>query len=276
MNGSLGGSASLAVLIDADNADPAIVERLLGEISKFGVASAKRIYGDWTSPNLGRWKEALLGHSIQPIQQFAYTSGKNATDSALIIDAMDLLHLGTFDGFCLVSSDSDFTRLAARLRESGKLVLGFGEEKTPRPFVTACDQFIYTEVFKVPVGEAPPVSTRTPTRELKKDTQLVGLLRSAIAAASGEDGWAALSAVGSFVVKQKPDFDSRHYGYAKLSDLVGALDLFAVARTGGGVRVSAQRKRSAPNVGAATKKSAAKAQPTKKTAARTASGSGIP
>lgn len=256
MNESLAGSAHLAVLIDADNADPAIIERLLAEISKFGVASAKRIYGDWTTPNLGRWKATLLGHSIQPIQQFAYTTGKNSTDSALIIDAMDLLHLGTFDGFCLVSSDSDFTRLAARLRESGKLVLGFGEEKTPRPFVTACDQFIYTEVFKVPAGEAPPASTRTPSSELRQDTQLVGLLRSAIAAASGEDGWAGLSAVGNLVLKQKPDFDSRNYGYAKLSDVVEAIGLFDVTRSGAGVRVSARKKASAPAKAAAKKASA--------------------
>ena len=134
----------LAVLIDADNANPAIVEGLLAEVAKLGVASVKRIYGDWTTPSLGKWKASLLEHSIQPIQQFAYTSGKNATDSAMIIDAMDLLYSAGLGGFCIVSSDSDFTRLAARLRESGKVVYGFGEKKTPKPFVAACDRFIYT------------------------------------------------------------------------------------------------------------------------------------
>src|SRR5690349_5873370 len=142
-------NASLAVLIDADNAQASIIEGLLSEVAKFGVASVKRIYGDWTTPNLGQWKTVLLDHSIQPIQQFRYTTGKNATDSAMIIDAMDLLYTGTFDGFCIVSSDSDFTRLASRIRESGKRVYGFGEKKTPQPFVAACDRFIYTEVFSL-------------------------------------------------------------------------------------------------------------------------------
>ena len=140
-------SDRLAILIDADNANPAIVQGLLAEVTKFGIATVKRIYGDWTLPNLGSWKAVLLDHSIQPIQQFGYTKGKNATDSAMIIDAMDLLYAGQLDGFCIVSSDSDFTRLASRLRESGKRVYGFGEKKTPRPFVAACDRFIYTEVF---------------------------------------------------------------------------------------------------------------------------------
>ena len=137
-------NSSLAVLIDADNANPAVLEGLLAEVATLGVASVKRIYGDWTTPNLGQWKSLLLNHSIQPIQQFRYTTGKNATDSAMIIDAMDLLYTGPFDGFCLVSSDSDFTRLASRIRESGKRVYGFGERKTPNAFVAACDRFIYT------------------------------------------------------------------------------------------------------------------------------------
>jgi hypothetical protein len=148
-------NASLAVLIDADNAQASIIEGLLSEVAKFGIASVKRIYGDWTTPNLGQWKTVLLEHSIQPIQQFRYTTGKNATDSAMIIDAMDLLYTDTFDGFCIVSSDSDFTRLASRIRESGKRVYGFGEKKTPRPFVTACDRFIYTEILLAsPEGHA--------------------------------------------------------------------------------------------------------------------------
>ena len=231
-------NARLAVLIDADNADPNLIEPLLAEISKHGIASAKRIYGDWTKPNLGKWKDSLLAHSIQPIQQFGYTSGKNATDSAMIIDAMDLLYTGTFDGFCIVSSDSDFTRLASRIRESGKRVLGFGEEKTPRPFVTACDQFIYTEIFKTtPAGSANP-SPRKDGNALKQDAQLVGLFRSAIEAASGEDGWATLGPVGQIIVKQAPDFDPRRYGYSKLSDLTEAIGLFTVIRTDKGVRVA--------------------------------------
>jgi uncharacterized LabA/DUF88 family protein len=233
------GNARLAVLIDADNANPAIIEGLLAEVSRFGVASAKRIYGDWTKPNLGKWKETLLGYSIQPMQQFAYTSGKNATDSAMIIDAMDLLYTGTFDGFCLVSSDSDFTRLASRIRESGKRVIGFGEEKTPRPFVIACDQFIYTEIFKDKGADvATPARKKQAGPALRKDAQLVGLFRAAIDAASDEDGWASLGIIGGLIQKQAPDFDSRRYGYQKLSDLAEAIGLFTVQRDGGAVLVA--------------------------------------
>lgn len=231
-------NAYLAVLIDADNADPNIIEPLLAEIAKYGTASVKRIFGDWTKPNLGKWKDTLLAYSIQPMQQFAYTSGKNATDSALIIDAMDLLHTGTFDGFCIVSSDSDFTRLASRIRESGKRVIGFGEEKTPRPFVTACDQFIYTEIFKTVPDDGVQPPDRQSATSLKQDSQLVGLLRSAISAASDEDGWAALGSVGNIIVKQAPDFDPRRYGYSKLGDLTEAIGLFSVVRSPGGIRVS--------------------------------------
>ncbi len=232
------GNDQLAVLIDADNADPAIIEQLLAEISTVGVASVKRIYGDWTTPRLGKWKESLLAHSIQPIQQFAYTSGKNATDSAMIIDAMDLLYTGRFDGFCLVSSDSDFTRLASRLRESGQRVLGYGEDKTPRPFVSACDQFTYVEIFKpAPEQGSKPVPA-VERNTLKTDGKLVTLFRSAIQGASGESGWAPLSTVGSIIRKQQPDFDPRHYGYAKLSDLAEAIGLFTVKRQPGGVQIS--------------------------------------
>jgi uncharacterized LabA/DUF88 family protein len=221
--------SALAVLIDADNANPAIVEGLLAEIAKLGFAGVKRIYGDWTTPKLSHWKTALLEHSIQPIQQFAYTTGKNATDSAMIIDAMDILYSGTFDGFCLVSSDSDFTRLASRIRESGKVVYGFGEQKTPRPFVTACDRFIYTEVFSTSSATGQPVKRRS-IKDLRKDTKLLHLFRSAIDAASDENGWAHLGRVGSNIIKQAPDFDSRNYGYGKLSDLVTAIDLFKTER----------------------------------------------
>jgi len=220
---------TLAVLIDADNANPAIVEGLLAEIAKLGVASVKRIYGDWTTTKLGQWKAALLEYSIQPIQQFAYTTGKNATDSAMIIDAMDLLYSGTFDGFCFVSSDSDFTRLASRIKESGKIVYGFGEQKTPRPFVTACDRFIYTEVFSASSTTEQSVKKKT-AKELRQDTKLLNLFRSAIEASSDETGWANLGPVGANIIKQAPDFDPRNYGYKKLSDLVTAIDLFKTER----------------------------------------------
>ena len=217
------------MLIDADNANPAIVEGLLAEIAKLGFAGVKRIYGDWTTPRLGQWKDALLEHSIQPIQQFAYTTGKNATDSAMIIDAMDLLYSGTFVGFCLVSSDSDFTRLASRIRESGRIVYGFGEKKTPRPFVTACDRFIYTEVFSTPSATEEPVKRKS-SKELRQDTRLLNLFRSAIDSASDENGWANLGPVGNNINKQAPDFDPRNYGYKKLSDLLTAIDLFKTER----------------------------------------------
>lgn len=215
----------LAVLIDADNAQPSIVDELLAEIAKYGTANVKRIYGDWTSPRLGGWKEVLLQHSILPIQQFEYTKGKNATDSAMIIDAMDLLYTERFDGFCLVSSDSDFTKLAARIRESGLVVYGFGERKTPEPFVAACDKFIYTEVLQDEEETTAGIRKRS-TNELKQDTKLVNLLRSAVEASSDESGWAHLGPVGSYIAKQSPDFDPRNYGYRKLGELVRATELF--------------------------------------------------
>ncbi|MFC3285046.1 NYN domain-containing protein [Litchfieldella rifensis] len=218
---------NLAVLIDADNAQPGIVDGLLAEIAKYGVANVKRIYGDWTGPQLKGWKETLLQHSIQPVQQFGYTKGKNATDSALIIDAMDLLYTGNFTGFCLISSDSDFTRLASRLRESGLTVFGFGEKKTPLPFVSACDKFIYTEVLRESEEEGPG-TTKSSSKELKSDTKLVNSLRKAVESSSDETRWAPLAAVGSNMVKQFPDFDSRNYGYRKLGDLVFATGLFDI------------------------------------------------
>lgn len=228
----------LAVLIDADNASAEIVEGLFEEVAKYGVASVKRIYGDWTGPQLGGWKKTLLDHSIQPIQQFAYTSGKNATDSALIIDAMDLLYTRRFDGFCLVSSDSDFTRLAARLREEGLEVIGFGEQKTPKPFVKACDKFIYTELLRAePVqAESAPVPTvgesagttvqktaapAAPPVPVKQKAP-VDFLAKVIEDNSDEDGWIHLGALGQNLSKLRPDFDSRLYGHAKLSGLIKA------------------------------------------------------
>jgi uncharacterized LabA/DUF88 family protein len=228
--------ARLAVLIDADNAQPSIIEGLLAEVAKYGTAHVKRAYGDWTGTSLRGWKEQLLAQSIQPVQQFAYTRGKNATDAAMVIDAMDLLYSGRFDGFCIVSSDSDFTRLAARIRESGLTVYGFGERKTPKPFVAACDKFIYIENLAyadsavAPAGEAAKPASRASAAQLKGDAALVNLLRNAVEGASDDDGWAALGAVGHIVTNQRPDFDSRTYGYAKLSDLIEATTLFALER----------------------------------------------
>jgi uncharacterized LabA/DUF88 family protein len=218
-----------AVLIDADNVSAQTIEGLIAEIANYGVALIKRIYGDWTLPNLKSWKEQLLEHAIQPIQQFRYTVGKNATDSALIIDAMDLLFRARLDGFCLVSSDSDFTRLASRIREEGLMVIGFGERKTPRAFVTACDRFVFTDILRgaAPERENEPRKTAT---ELKHDRKLVDLLRWAVEASEDDDGWANLGTVGAKVMSQQPDFDARNYGYGKLSTLVEATGLFEVER----------------------------------------------
>ncbi|HKR12418.1 MAG TPA: NYN domain-containing protein [Pyrinomonadaceae bacterium] len=202
----------LAVLIDADNAQASVIGDLLTEVSRYGTATIKRAYGDWTTPQLNGWRESLNSLAIRPIQQFRYTSGKNATDSALIIDAMDLLHGGRVDGFCLVSSDSDFTRLATRIREAGLLVYGFGEKKTPRAFVAACDKFIYTEILRAPVAK--PAANEAPQEPLKP------LLLAATAGAARDDGWAPLSVVGSLVAKSNPSFDPRNYGCEKLGELV--------------------------------------------------------
>jgi uncharacterized LabA/DUF88 family protein len=221
-----GGQAQrLAVLIDADNAQPSIVEGLLSEIAKYGTANVKRIYGDWTGPHLKSWKDVLLQHSIQPMQQFRYTVGKNATDAAMIIDAMDLLYTNKFDGFCIISSDSDFTKLASRIREAGLVVYGFGEKKTPEAFVSACDKFIYTEVLRSKEDDSLPIK-RKPTYELKQDTKLVNLIRNAVDASSDESGWSHLASVGSNIAKQVTDFDPRNYGYKKLGELISATRLF--------------------------------------------------
>ena len=222
-----GPTQKLAVLIDADNAQPSIIEGLLAEIAKYGTANVKRIYGDWTGPHLKGWKDVLLKHSIQPIQQFRYTIGKNATDSAMIIDAMDLLFTNKFDGFCIVSSDSDFTKIASRLRESGLVVYGFGEKKTPEPFVSACDKFIYTEVLISKEDDNLSIKRKS-ANELKQDTKLVNLLRNAVDASSDESGWSHLAPVGNNIAKQVPDFDPRNYGYKKLGELVAATKLFEI------------------------------------------------
>lgn len=249
----------LAVLIDADNAPAAIVEGLFEEIAKYGVASVKRIYGDWTGPQLGGWKKVLLDHSIQPIQQFAYTKGKNATDSSLIIDAMDLLYTRRFDGFCLVSSDSDFTRLASRLREEGLTVYGFGEEKTPKPFVAACDKFVYIELLRedaipsatIEPTEAPDANggdavVATQTEPVKKPKAPVGFIAKILDDIADEDGWAHLGALGANITKLRPDFDPRTHGYKKLSDLIRgcphAFELQARNASGGSAVMYARHK----------------------------------
>jgi uncharacterized LabA/DUF88 family protein len=223
-------STKLAVLIDADNAQPAVVEGLLAEIAKYGTATVKRAYGDWTGPQLKGWKEALLKYAIQPIQQFRYTTGKNATDSALIIDAMDLLYGAKLGGFCIVSSDSEFTRLAARVREAGLVVYGFGEKKTPGPFVSACDKFIYTEILVDKEDDEEDTAAPRTSAQLKQDTRLVALLRNAVEASSDDSGWSNLAPVGSNIAKQAPDFDPRNYGYRKLGELITASGLFEIEK----------------------------------------------
>lgn len=209
----------LAVLIDADNARADIIEPLLAEIAKYGIASVKRIYGDWSSGLLGKWREALLPHAIIPIQQFAYTKGKNATDMAMVIDAMDLLYSKTFDGFCIVSSDSDFTRLASRIRESGLTVYGFGEKKTPESFRKACDTFVYTENL---LPENLSGSPSAPARSGDKSaaTHDYAPVYRAVKETADDSGWSDLGSVGNYLVKVNPDFDQRNYGFNKLSDLI--------------------------------------------------------
>lgn len=217
----------LAVLIDADNAQASVIRELLEEVTRYGTATIKRAYGDWTTTNLKGWKEVLHTLAVQPIQQFSYTSGKNATDSALIIDAMDVLHTGRVDGFCLVSSDSDFTRLATRIREAGLVVYGFGERKTPEPFVAACDKFIYTEILRIQPEEKKPEETGAgkPVSEMKAPTvaelpKLKPMVIKALEAVARDDGWATLSALGSQLNRNHPSFDSRNYGVTKLGDLM--------------------------------------------------------
>jgi uncharacterized LabA/DUF88 family protein len=235
----------LAVLIDADNASAAVIAAVLTEIATYGTASVKRIYGNWTSDHLKSWKGPLLEHSIQPIQQFSYTTGKNSTDSAMIIDAMDLLYTGRFSGFCLVTSDSDFTRLASRIREQGLVVYGFGEKKTPKPFVVACDKFIYTEVIQVASESAGTGSEKGKKSgaDLRKDAQLVKQIGMAIDSATGEESeWASLGVVGTQLSKRMPDFDSRNYGYGKLSDLLEAIGLFELIRKDKHVQIRRKAK----------------------------------
>jgi uncharacterized LabA/DUF88 family protein len=222
----------LAVLIDADNIPYSNIKGMLDEIAKLGVPAIKRIYGDWTKPTVSGWKPALLEHAITPIQQYSYTSGKNATDSAMIIDAMDILHSDKVDGFCLVSSDSDFTRLAIRLRESGMVVIGIGEKKTPNPFIVACDKFIYIEIIGVkvvPKSTTNVSSAQVPTQTPEIDSinnDFIQLLKSSVDDIADDDGWASLAGLGALINKKKPDFDPRNYGYPKLTPLIKSLDKY--------------------------------------------------
>lgn len=227
----------LAVLIDADNVPYAHVREMFEEIAKYGTPTFKRIYADWTKPTVAGWKKVLLENAITPIQQYSYSSGKNATDSALIIDAMDILYTGKVEGFCIVSSDSDFTRLATRLREAGMKVIGIGERKTLNPFITACDKFIYLEILKPPATNEPEESGPKRTRRSAKpqsktqpqiEPGVLKLLRDSISDLADENGWAFLGELGNLMLKKKPDFDSRNYGFAKMLPLIKSLDQFEI------------------------------------------------
>lgn len=221
-----------AVLIDADNISEKYIKGILDEISNDGVATYKRIYGDWTKPNLGAWKQVLLENSITPIQQYSYTTGKNATDSAMIIDAMDILYSGHVDGFCLVSSDSDFTRLASRLRESGMIVVGMGEKKTPSAFISACHQFKYLEILLRNAEEKN--STDTPSEPAQQRTDLAAIKRTVLTIideVSDEDEWIFISEIGDILVKRYPDFDVRNYGFKKLTPFLKSLNILDIRST---------------------------------------------
>lgn len=223
---------NLAVLIDGDNIPSAYIKEMMEEIAKYGNPTIKRIYGDWTKPHLAKWKAVLLENAINPIQQYGYTQGKNATDSAMIIDAMDILYADRVDGFCLVSSDSDFTRLATRLREAGKNVIGIGEKKTPEPFIVACDKFIYIEILKGKDVETEQEQTKgksSKKEDVDKITpKVVKLISSTISDVADEDGWAFLGDVGSLLQKKQPNFDSRNYGFQKLTPMISSINKFEI------------------------------------------------
>lgn len=225
---------NLAVLIDGDNIPAGNVKEMMEEIAKYGNPTIKRIYGDWTKPHLNKWKKVLLENAITPIQQYSYTIGKNATDSAMIIDAMDILYSNKVEGFCLVSSDSDFTRLATRLREARMQVIGIGEKKTPNPFIVACDKFIYIEILKSRDNEKSDGNTEDDSKTDKKPSvdaitgKEINLIKSSIEDLSDEDGWAFLGDVGSLIQKKQPNFDSRNYGFQKLTPLIKSTGKFEV------------------------------------------------
>lgn len=220
---------SLAVIIDADNSQPSIIEGLMEEIAKYGVASVKRIYGDWTDTRLKGWKTHLLSHGFQPMQQFGYTVGKNSTDSAMIIDAMDLLYTDKLDGFCIVSSDSDFTRLALRIRESGLSVYGFGEKKTPKAFLAACDKFIYTENLRKEKTSKPARKSSSKS-EIGKNEELKKILKNVVDDTADDSGWSYLTHIRQTIANRYPDFDPRNYGYTKLMDIIHDLDMFELKK----------------------------------------------
>jgi uncharacterized LabA/DUF88 family protein len=227
----------LAVLIDADNVPYAYVKEMFEEIAKYGTPTFKRIYADWTKPTVSGWKKVLLENAITPIQQYSYSTGKNASDSALIIDAMDILYTGKVDGFCIVSSDSDFTRLATRLREAGMKVIGIGEKKTLNPFITACDKFIYMEILKPEVIVQPVangkkaqknVTPSAPNPLSKIDPELIKLIADSISDLADENGWTFLGELGNLMLKKKPDFDPRNYGYSKMLPLIRSINRFEI------------------------------------------------
>lgn len=227
----------LAVLIDADNVPYANVKEMFEEIAKYGTPTFKRIYADWTKPTVSGWKNVLLENAITPIQQYSYSTGKNASDSALIIDAMDILYTGKVDGFCIVSSDSDFTRLATRLREAGMKVIGIGEKKTLNPFITACDKFIYIEILKKEPAASADSGPKSKSKKAKQtenkplsniDPQIIKLLAASIADLADDNGWAYLGDLGNLLLKKKPDFDPRNYGFPKMLPFIKSMEQFEV------------------------------------------------
>ena len=225
----------LAVLIDADNVPYANVKEMLEEIAKNGNPTIKRIYADWTKPTVSGWKNVLLENAITPIQQYSYTTGKNSSDNALIIDAMDILYSGKVTGFCIVSSDSDFTRLATRLREAGMTVIGFGEMKTPKPFIAACNKFIYLEILQNKKVEIPETAIKTTAKPKTKapplnkvDTETIKLIVESVNDLADESGWALLANLGNYILKRKPDFDARNYGFPKLLLLIKSISKLVI------------------------------------------------
>lgn len=223
----------ISILIDGDNAQASLLPQMLVEASKYGQVTIRRIYGDWTTSSMNSWKKVLNNHAVQPVQQFRYTVGKNATDSAMIIDAMDILHSGDVNGFCLVSSDSDYTRLATRIREAGIFVMGIGEKKTPKPFVNACDLFVFTENLtpKPKPARSSKTTRNTKTQKTRKDPEPIPLLKKAFEIAVREDGWASMAMLGNALYQIDPSFDPRTYGHAQLSRLIMKYKKYFETRT---------------------------------------------